>query len=308
MRPLFAYLFMGFLLLCTAHRPYALPEHAVTVTDFSGTTITLDKPAKRIVALAPHIVENLFSAGAGHAIVGAVDYCDYPPEAVNIPRVGAISSHSLEAILALKPDLVIGWNSGHGGLILPKLATLGIPVYASNPLNLKDVAKSIRDFGILTGNTGIAEQQATQYLTRLNRLRARNQGKPTVSVLYQVWNSPLQTLNDQHIISDLIQLCNGLNAFGDLPVVAPKLSIESVLARNPDVIVASGMGEQRPDWLDEWQQWPSLNAVQSQNLFFIPPDIIQRHTARILDGGAQMCEHLDKARHKQPKSPTPVTE
>lgn len=270
----------------------------VQVTDYSGRTVRLEKPAKRIVALAPHIVENLFSAGAGDTLVGAVDYCDYPPEATKVPKVGAISSHSMEAILALKPDLVIGWNSGHGARSLEKLEQLNIPVYHSNPQKLEDVARSIDDYGHLTGHDQYAREQAEYYLEQLETLRAANRDKPAVSVLYQVWNAPLQTLNDEHIISDLIHLCGGANAFGDLPVLAPKLSVESVIARDPQVIVASGMGEERPDWLDEWQQWPSLTAVKNGNLFFIPPDIIQRHTIRILQGADQMCLHLDTARNR----------
>lgn len=278
-------------LLCTSLQ-------ALEVIDFSGHTITLEQPAKRIVALAPHIVENLYSAGAGNTLVGAVDYCDYPQAAQQVTRVGSISSHSLEAILALKPDLVIGWDSGHGAQSIKKLAQFGIQVYHSNPLKLEDVAKAIRDYGILTGNKKFAQRQATSYLKRLAQLKQQYQEKTKISTLYQVWNTPLQTLNDSHIISDVIHLCGGTNAFGDLPAIAPKISIESVIARNPQVIIASGMGEQRPDWLDTWKQWPTLTAVKHNNLYFIPPDIIQRHTARILTGATMMCEHLETAREK----------
>lgn len=269
---------------------------ALEVIDFAGHKVTLAQPAKRIVALAPHIIENLYSAGAGDTLVGAVDYCDYPHAAKQVPRVGAISSHSLEAILALKPDLVIGWDSGHGAQSIQKLSQLGVSVYHSNPLKLEDVAKAMRDYGILTGNRKFAQRQATSYLQQLAQLKKQYQEKTKISTLYQVWNAPLQTLNDSHIISDVIHLCGGTNAFGDLPAIAPKISIESVIARDPHVIIASGMGEQRPEWLDTWKQWPTLTAVKHNNLYFIPPDIIQRHTARILTGATLMCEHLEAAR------------
>jgi len=303
-----------FLVVCFAVNAAAVEKPAtsdnkISVEDYAGRQVLLKQPATRIIALAPHIVENLFSAGAGNTLVGAVDYCDYPEAAKKVPRVGAISNHSLEAILALKPDLVIGWDSGYGRLSIKKIEKLGIPVYYSNPSKLDDIAKSIRDYGKLTGHKEQADQEAERFQAQLDKLRSTFQNSQQVSVFYQVWNSPLQTLNNDHIISDLIRLCGGVNAFGDLPSLAPKLSIESVLARDPDVIVASGMGEQRPEWLDDWKQWSSLSAVAQHNLYFIPPDIIQRHTARILEGASLMCTHLDHARSQithPKKSGSPV--
>ncbi|SMF58595.1 iron complex transport system substrate-binding protein [Alteromonadaceae bacterium Bs31] len=288
-----AYILFGALLF--ASHSFSEP---LRVTDYSGREISLNKPATRIVALAPHIVENIYSAGAGETIVGAVEYCDYPEKAKSIPRVGSFSSFSLETILGLNPDLVVAWESGRGGRIIAKLESLGITVYGSNPEKLEDVAKSIRDFGILTGRSATAKIAAQAYLDKLAALNTDYKNKIPLSVMYQVWNSPIQTLNDQHIISDLMKLCGASNAFGDLPMVAPKLSVESVISRNPDVIVASGFGEERPSWLDEWLKWPMLAAVQKNNLYFIPPDIIQRHTTRILDGAELMCRHLDSARLK----------
>lgn len=271
-------------------------QPSLSVVDYAGRTVALPAPAKRIVALAPHIVENLFAAGAGDRVVGVVDYCDYPEQAQKIPKVGAISAHSLEAIIALKPDLVVVWGSLGGGTILSKLEALGLTAYVSDPHTLPDVARSIRDYGALAGTLEQAEQAATDYTQQLSTLTARYQQKTPVSVLYQVWYQPLQTLNDKHIISDVIRLCGGQNAFGDAPTLAPKISIESVMARNPDAIIASGMGEARPDWLDNWLAWPSLTAVKNKHLFFVPPDIIQRHTPRILQGAQLMCEQLEQVR------------
>lgn len=268
----------------------------ISVTDYLGRTVTLEKPAQRIIALAPHIVENLYSAGAGDRLVGAVDHCDYPEEAKKIPRVGAISAYSLEAIVALKPDLVVMWNSGLGGKNLPKFLELGLTVYASDPKTLDDIPRSIRDYGILTGRQKAAEKAAADFTERLQRLREQHRGQRPLSVLYQVWNQPLQTLNDEHIISDLIRLCGGTNAFGDAPTIAPKISVESVIARDPQVIIASGMGEEKPEWLDDWKKYPGLTAVKNGNLYFVPPDIIQRHTVRMLQGAQQVCKALDEAR------------
>lgn len=268
----------------------------VTATDYLGREVTLAQPAKRIVALAPHIVENLFAAGAGRSVVGAVNYSDYPAPAKDIPRVGQISSFSIEAIVAQKPDLVVVWMSSRGGDALKKIDALGIPTYASDPRALEDVAKSIRDYGVLAGTRDVAEKAAREYEIELQALINTYQKTEPVSVLYQVWFEPLQTLNGEHIISDVIRLCGGRNVFSDAKTLAPKISFESVLARDPDFIIASGMGEARPDWLDNWRKWPTLSAVKNDRLHFIPPDIIQRHTPRILLGAKAMCGFLHPER------------
>lgn len=281
----------------------AICHAEISVTDFLGRKVTLEKPAQRIIALAPHIVENIYSAGAGDRLVGAVDYCDYPAEAKKIPRVGAISAYSLEAIVALKPDLVVMWNSGLGGKNLPKFLELGFTVYASDPKTLEDIPRSIRDYGILTGQQTVADQNAAAFTARLQQLREQYRGQKSVSVLYQVWNQPLQTLNNEHIISDVIRLCGGTNAFGDAPTIAPKISVESVITRNPQAIIASGMGEEKPEWLDDWKKYPGLSAVKNGNLFFVPPDIIQRHTIRMLQGAERMCEALEVARKEGASEP-----
>jgi len=270
----------------------------ISAIDYMGRLVTLKQPAQRIVALAPHIVENIYSAGAGGKIVGAVDYCDYPEEANNIPRVGGIGSFSVEAIVALQPDLVVVWRSGKSTSVIDKLTSLGLNVYVSDPHTLDHVPKSIRDFGRLAGTGEIAEVNATAFELRQQQLVRRFAYLRKVGMLYQVWNEPLQTLNDQHIISDVMRLCGGRNVFGESLSLAPKISLESVIARDPEVIVASGMGQERPDWLNDWVKWTSLKAVELNNLYYIPPDIIQRHTVRLLDGAARLCDQLALARGK----------
>ncbi|WNO08366.1 cobalamin-binding protein [Teredinibacter sp. KSP-S5-2] len=287
-------LFLGWLVALCCMNVFA----EISVTDFSGREVTLAKPAHRIIALAPHIVENLYSAGVGDRIVGAVDYCDYPEAAKDIPRVGAISSFSLEAILALKPDLVVVWRSGRGGKIMEKLIRMGINVYASDPRSLSDIPKSIRDYGVLTGNQSVAEEAAKQFEAQYTELKHQYAEKSQVTVFYQVWNDPIQTLNGKHIISDVITLCGGKNVFSDEPALAPKVSVESILQTDPKAIIASGMGEERPEWLDMWKKWKQLQSVQCDNLFYVHPDLIQRHTMRILQGAETICRSLDIARKR----------
>ena len=277
------------LFFCLLATP-ALAE--ISVTDFTGRTVALDAPAQRIIALAPHMVENTFSAGAGDHLVGVVSYSDYPEAAKLIPQVGNYQSWSLEAIVKLKPDLVLMWSSGNGMKSLPALERLGLNVYVSEPRDLQDIPATIRAIGELAGTQAIAEPEARRIEQELAELAAQYRVEKPVSVFYQVWNKPLQTLNGDHLISAVIELCGGRNAFADAVPLAPKINIESVLARNPQAIVASGMGQAKPEWLDEWRDYPSLAAVRNNALFFVPPDHIQRSTARILLGARSLCESL----------------
>lgn len=271
----------------------------ISVTDDTGTPIRLEKPAARIVSLAPHITETLFAAGAGGKIVGAVDYSDHPAAARNIPRIGGYSRLDLEAIAALQPDLAIGWLSGNSPAHLDKLRALGIPVFLVQPRRIDDVAVNLERFGLLAGSVAAAHAAAQEYRLRLAELRNRYANRPPVRVFYQVWNQPLMTVGGAQIISDVIRLCGGENVFADLTLLAPQVTVEAVLARDPEVIVASGMGEARPEWVEHWRKWPTLAAVRQDNLFFIPPDLIQRPTPRLLDGATRLCEQLETARGKR---------
>ncbi len=268
----------------------------IVVTDDTGATLRLKEPAKRIVSLAPHVTETLFAAGAGERLVGAVDYSDYPEAAKKLPRVGGYSKLDLEAIAALRPDLAVGWASGNAPAHIEKLRALGIPVYLSQPERIDDVAASLERYGELAGTQTVAGAAAAAFRSRLQELRARHGARPPVRTFYQIWKQPLMTVGGGQVISDVIQLCGGINVFADLKPLAPKVTVEAVLAADPEAIVASGMGEARPEWVDDWRQWPGMTAVKRDNLFFIPPDLIQRHTPRLVEGAARLCAHLETAR------------
>jgi iron complex transport system substrate-binding protein len=268
----------------------------ISVVDFQKRRVTVAAPAQRIVALAPHIVENVFSAGAGSKLVGVASYSNYPEAAKAIEVIGDYKSWSLEAIAALQPDLILIWASGNGMNAFSSLEKLGVPIFVSEPRQLEDIPYAIRAIGKLAGTEEYSEPEARRIEQALESLGETYGSRSSLSLFYQVWNEPLQTLNGEHMISSVIALCGGRNAFADAVSLAPKISIESVLHRNPDAIVASGMAGTRPPWLDMWLQYPSLNAVKNNTLFFVHPDHIQRPTARILLGAKDLCEQLDTAR------------
>ena len=268
----------------------------VVVVDDNGQQIKLAVPAKRIVSLAPNITEVLFHIGAGEKIVGADEYSNYPEEAKDILRVNNHAAANYELILSLEPDLVIAWQSGNGNKIIDPLRKLGIPVFVVETNKMDAIPSLFRRFGKLSGHGDQAEQRAHEFSRRLQELRAAQVGKSVIKVFYQIWDEPLITLNGEHMVSDIINLCGGVNVFSDAIPLVPYVNIETVVAADPEVIITGGSREERPAWFESWQKWSGISAVINQHIYLIPSDLMQRHSARILDGMELMCAHLDSAR------------
>ncbi len=275
----------------------AAPVRAeISVVDDYGHRVTLAGPARRIVSLSPHLTELLYAAGAGARLVGAIEHSDYPEAAKTLPRIGSESGIRLEALLQLKPDLVAAWPNAGSRRQIERIAALGVPVYRSEPRELDDVARTLQTLGTLAGTQTAADAAAAEFRARAEALRRANAAKPRLRVFYQVWNRPLMTVNGDHLISKVMQMCGGENVFAGLPVIAPPIEREAVLRAAPEVIVASGVGETRPVWLDDWRAFPQLPAVAKERLYSIPPDLLQRHTPRILDGAERLCTLFDQVR------------
>ena len=272
----------------------------IVVKDDAGQVVRLAQPARRIVSLSPHITENLFAIGAGERVVGTVAFSNYPEAARRIPLVGGYEKLDLEAVAALRPDLVLAWESGNIASHVTKLKGIGLPVAVTEARRIEDVPDDLERLGALSGAGVGARAVAAKFRERLAALRTRYGERPKVRVFYQVWNQPLMTVGGGQIISDAIRLCGGANVFAALKPMAAAVTVEAVLAADPEAIVASGMGDARPEWLDEWRRWPSLTAVARDNLFFVHPDHLQRHTPRILDGIERLCQHLETARARRP--------
>jgi len=285
--------FIFFLWLVTS-----LAYAAVEVTDDTGQVLHLTQPAQRIISLSPHITENLFEIGAGDLIVGAVEYSDYPEAAKKIPLIGGYNQLDIEGILALEPDLIIAWQSGNPLAQIERLAGLGIPVYYTEPRSFAAVSHELRQFGHLTGRKTSAEQVAVTFEQGAKQFKARYAQQRPVRVFYQVWEQPLMTLNGEHLISEGLSLCGGINIFADLNQLVPVISREVVLAKDPEAIMGGGMGEDTPAWLESWKKYSSMQAVKENKLYFIPPSLVQRPTPRFLQGTKIMCEKLQQARNQ----------
>jgi iron complex transport system substrate-binding protein len=268
------------------------------VVDDAGRRVALEQPAQRVVSLAPHTTELLFAVGAGDRVVATVETSDHPPAARQLPRVGRAGRLDLEAIVARDPDLVVAWGSGNPTVQIERLRELGLPVYVDEPRTLEAIAASMLELGRLAGLPGQARAAADAYRQRLAALRERYGDRRPVSVFYQLWAEPLMTINGDHVITDVMRGCGGRNVFRDLGALAPRISIEAVIARDPEVMIASGADARRADGLAMWHDWPELRAVAQERLFSVDPDLLQRHTPRILDGMARVCRQLQQVREQ----------
>ncbi|WP_343731198.1 cobalamin-binding protein [Duganella sp.] len=274
-------------------------QAAITVQDDAGNSVTLARPAQRVISTAPHITELLFAAGGGERVVGTMSYSDYPEAAKRIPVIGSDARIDVERLLALRPDLLVVWHSGNTERQLAQLKSLGIPVFHSEPKKLDDVATSLTRLGKLLGTEATAQAAAGDYRQKVSKLTAAYAQRPPVRVFYQIWEKPLFTLNGEHIVTDALRACGGRNVFAGLKVTAPSVSTEAVLQENPEAIIG---GEQHDGQagINIWKPYKGLLAVQRNNLFMLDSELLVRATPRIADGLAVLCEKLDTARQHRP--------
>jgi len=268
-------------------------------TDDTGQEVCLEQPASRIAALSPGATELVWAAGAGDQVIAVVSYSDYPEQAKQVTSVGSHTRMDLERLMALKPDLVIGWVTGNPPEQIAALKDLGLPVFSIEPRSFEGVSSTIERLSILAGTEDEGFAEADRFRMGMAALEKQYLGAEPVSVFYQVWDEPLMTVNDEHLIGKVITLCGGVNVFGDLDRLVPRVSAEAVIGANPEAILAGGMGEENRHWLTRWEAFQSIDATAKENLYFVPPSLIQRPTPRILKGSQLFCEKLDDARAKR---------
>lgn len=281
--------FVPTLLVCLLH---TWPATAAPLYDARGKAFSPIQ-ARRIVTLAPHIAELVAASGAADRIVGVSRYSDYPPAVTRLPVVGDAARLDIERIVALRPDVVIGWLSGNSRHDLAQLERLGIKVFVTESRRLADMPKAWNDIAAAIG--GDAASSIEAFTEAVARQRTRPH-KSELRVFYQIWPQPPMTLSGAHWVSDVLALCGGKNIFADLVPLAPTVSVESILARNPDVIIAAVSGNDARAGLDGWQGYPQLRAVRSRRLYAVNADLLHRPTPRLTGAINQVCAALDSAR------------
>ena len=268
---------------------------AVSATDDTGRLVRLLRPAQRVISLAPHATELLYGVDAGDQLVGAIEFSDYPAAAKRLPRVGGARGLDLERIASLKPDLVVAWQSGNGAAQVERIEGLGIPVFRSEPRELDDIATSLLRLGVLTGHTRAALGAAQEFRARIAHLRVKYMNRAPVRAFYQVWNQPLMTVGGNHLITDLLRMCGAVNVFASLATPAPTVSVEAEVAAAPEIIIAAASQTASAD-LAIWKKWTRLPAVRNRQLVTVDPDLVTRHTERVAQGAAQLCDLIEAAR------------
>lgn len=263
--------------------------------DDRGVAYAGPRPANRIVSLAPHLTELLYTAGAGEAVVATVAHSDHPPPARELPRVGDAFHVDLERIRELEPDAVLAWASGTRQEVIAALEEAGVPVLVMATRDLDDIARQLLRIGALSGHTGAAEEAAAAYRDRLRALAVEPPAQP-VRVFVQIAERPLYTVGGRHTITEIIRLCGGENVFGELETPAPSVALEAVVQRRPELIIAASSPSLDPDWRAVWRRWKGLPAVAGGDLETVPADLISRATTRLADGAEQVCALIRSVR------------
>lgn len=251
-------------------------------------------PARRIVSLTPGLTELIYAVGAERWLLATVEYADYPEAAKKIPRIGDAFRVDLEQLLALKPDLVLVWTSGTPATTVDQIKALGLRVESIEVQHLNEVGASLLRVGELTGMQTNAQAAAQAFEQGIQRLRTQYAGRSALRTFVEVSRQPLYTVNSNHVLSEALALCGGVNVFAELNQLAPSVAVEAVLNANPDVILSTeGTAEQvRQDW----RVWPQISAVQQQRIYAVSPDTTTRATPRLLQGAAEICGALQQAR------------
>ena len=267
-----------------------------SVRDDTGATITLAQPARRVISLAPHLTELVFAAGGGAQLVGVTRYSDHPAEALKLPQVGDAFALNLEAIAALKPDLVLLWSSGTNERAKAQLRALKIAVYESEIRSVDGIAATLRALGTLMGTEPVASAAALQLQTDWRALNQTYAQRAPVRVFYQLWHEPLMTLNGEHLISSAITACGGVNVFAALPTLTSTVSWEAAVKADPQLI-ATAATNAADAHLQGWQRFSArVSAVRDGRYALVSGDLIARMGPRFVQGAQQLCEAIDKAR------------
>lgn len=274
----------------------AAPPAAIHARDDRGRLITLAAPARRAVTLAPHATELVYAAGAGDYLVATIRGSDYPPAARALPVIGDGTQPDPERVAATRPDLVIAWQPSAAAPLARVMDKLGVAVYYSDPQTLAAIPGAVERLGVLFGTEARAAPAAQALRARLDALAVRYAGRAPVRVFVQAGLDPIYTLNHASIVSDALRLCGGVNVFGDAPVVAPQVGLESVLAARPDAVLA---GVATPaDTARNLAAWRAMGlpAALAGHVYGIDADALYRPGPRLIDAAEQLCADLDRLR------------
>jgi iron complex transport system substrate-binding protein len=273
----------------------AAPAHAdaLRIVDDRGVALALERPAQRIVALAPHLAEIAFAAGAGAKLVGVSAYSNAPDEARRLPVVASYGRIDLERVIALRPDAVLAWQSGNPVLQVARLERLGIPAVVTEARRLEDIPRIIRLVGALAGTGALADVQARRFESAMRDLGERYASARPVPVFLEIWLRPMLTVNGEHLVSDALRICGGRNVFARAGFLTPVVSREQILGARPEAIVTTDPGGDAPQ---AWRGLDVVPAVRAHKIYPVDPDLLLGQGPRLAEGVRALCRQLELAR------------
>ena len=278
---------------CAIAAALAAGAQAVQLTDDRGVTVALERPAERIVTLAPHLAEIAFAAGAGAKLVGASSFSRHPVEAERLPVVASFGRVDIERVVVLKPDVVLGWRSGNSPFQVARLERLGLTVFVTEVRTTHDIARLIRQVGTLGGSAALAQERARTFEIEVRGLRQDHAQARSIALFLEIWHRPMLTVNGEHLISEAIGICGGRNVFAEAKTLTPHVSSEQLLGARPEAIVTGGYGSEA---LAAWRGLESVAAVRGGRVYVIDPDLLHVQGPRFLKGVRALCERLEAAR------------
>jgi iron complex transport system substrate-binding protein len=271
-------------------------DAARTVTDDDQRALQLTVAQPRIVSLAPGATAMLFAAGAGAQVVGTSGYSDEPAAAKRIERVGDSRNFDLERILFLHPDVVVVWSGGTSATQIDRIERVGLPVYRHGIRRLSDIPDSLRRLGALAGTQREAQAAADRYAANIAALEQRYGDAEGRSILIQVWDRPIYTVGGSELLSDVMRICGYRNVFADLNEPGPAVSLESVLARDPDLILSLGSDQPAArEWLQRWRAFPTLKAVRAGRLVAWTDPRLSRLGPSMVEATEALCSALERS-------------
>jgi iron complex transport system substrate-binding protein len=270
------------------------PSSCGTFKDALGREVYLQRLPERIIPLAPNLTEILYALGLGDRVVGVTNHCNYPPEASLKPRVGSYINLNVEKIISLSPDLAIGTVDGNERIILDLLERANIKVFFVNPRSVRQVIDTILNLGRLCGAQGNAQVLAGKLTKRVDHVLDRTFSKEKPLVFLQIQIQPIMTVNKNTVHHDLIRLAGGRNMAAEEPVTYPRISMEEVIQKKPEVILISSMemGGRFEKARQDWLRWTSIPAVQNKRVYLIDSDLIDRPSPRLIDGLEIMARYI----------------
>ena len=264
---------------------------AESFKDAVGRDVVIEHAPSRIVPLAPSLTEILYYLGLGDKVVGVTNYSYYPPEALEKPKIGSYIDINIEKILTLGPDLVIGTRDGNKPGIVDLLEQAKIPTYIVNPKNVVEVIETVRIVGRLCGVKEKADMLADKLDARLAKIKNNVKDKKKPLVFLQINLHPIMTVNKDTFHQDIINISGGINMAADSKISYPRVSIEEIIKRKPEIMIISSMdrGGEFEKARQEWLKWTSIPAARDGKVYLIDSDLIDRPSPRIIDGIEEMA-------------------